>query len=208
MHFFGDKERAHHEVYITPSEDGTKLICRYKKNNELVPPSPMEKSFTYVWGIDKKFYIVDNNTILRLTTGPPSIITWDTWKTKGQVVKHSSIFAGQPVLSAGKAYFGKDGAMLGINYVSGHYHPNMQSLTMMYQSFKDQQYNATLVTWVGRLDWSEGDCDLVKWDEIDESLGFDAASLEKSCHEVTNSPMFVQKDDEEENFPFLQELKE
>ena len=198
VHYFSGKERAYHEVYITPSEDGKKLIWRYKRNNELVLPSSMNNPHMYAWGIDKKFYIVDkNNTLLYPSEESPSVVPWDT--VKRQTIKHSSIFAGGPVMSAGEAHVDQDGAVLGINFASGHYRPNIQTVTMMYQSFKDQHFNTAALRWAGRLDWSEEDCDNAKWEE-NEISGFNAASLEKSCHEITNSPTFVLKDDDDKAF--------
>ena len=48
VHYFNDREREFHEVYITQSKDGTQLIWRYKNNNELVPSSDIDDPHLYM----------------------------------------------------------------------------------------------------------------------------------------------------------------
>ena len=163
VHYFNDNEKAFHEVYVKQSDDGTKLVFRYKNNDEIVPDSDMDDPHLYMWDLDKKFYIVDKR--------------WN--EEKFGTVKHTSVFRGMPALSAGKAYFDKDGVW-GINFSSGHYvsrrvlcsffahnmcktlhsllllqRPDIQALAMMYQWAKDKGFNTTSLHWVGRESWSE-----------------------------------------------------
>lgn len=128
--------------------------------------------------MDKKFYIVDSR--------------WN--KKKYNAVKHTGLIEGKPALAAGKAYFEENGEVWGINFSSGHYRPEIEAIALMYQDFKDQNYNLTALHWVGRMEWTEHDCDKAKWEEFDIP-GFNAASLEESCREVTNSPTWILKED-------------
>jgi hypothetical protein len=178
VHYFSDEERSKHEVYIMPSEDGMELIVRYKQNDELVPESGMENPHLYMWDLNETMYIVDN--------------TWD--RERYGAVKHSGVLDGRPALSAGKAYFGKNGAIWGINYSSGHYKPDIQAVSMMYRRFKQRAFNVTALHWVGRQEWSTEDCADTDW-EYFKIPGYDAASLNQSCYEVTTSPTWMLKDD-------------
>ena len=99
VHYFTSEERAQWEVYFEPSTDGKQTIARYKHGG-LVPPSAPDKPHMYMWDLNETFYIVDN--------------TWD--KEKYGTIKHSAVVAGKPALSAGKAYFGENGALWGINF--------------------------------------------------------------------------------------------
>ena len=183
VHYFTDAERKFHEIYIVPSKSGSELIARYKHNDEPVPESDVNKPHLYMWDMNKTMYIVDNR--------------WD--KDSYGRIKHSAVLAGRPALSAGKAYFGKNGAIWGINYSSGHYRPGIENISMMYQWMKDQNFNTTALQWVGRSQWSEEACDEVgsygvNWTTIDIP-GYTAEALYQSCHEVTTSPTWVLKDD-------------
>ena len=175
VHYFNDTERDLHEVYVTQSNDGTRLIFRYTHNDDLVPVSDKDDPHLYVWGLDEKFYIVDN--------------TWD-WDKFGEP-KHTSVFAGMPVLAGGKMYFEEDGSVW-ITFNSGHYRPNISAMSMMYQWTKDQGFNTTALHWVPAYGtgWSEKDCDETAQFQI-EIPGYNSTSLEKSCREVTNSPTWV-----------------
>ena len=94
VHYFDQPQRDFHEVYITPSDDNTELIWRYKNNDERIPESDMNNPHLYMWDMNKTFYIVDSR-----------------WKEKKYgPIKHTSVLDGVPALSGGKAYFGKNGA--------------------------------------------------------------------------------------------------
>jgi len=176
--YLNEEERQSHEVYITPSTDGTELIARYRNNDEPVPESREDDPHLYMWDLDKKLYMVDN--------------TWD--HDKYGTVKHTGLMGGKPALSAGKAYFGKNGAIWGINYSSGHYRPDISALAMMYQWMKDMQFNLTALHWVGRQSWSSRECKRTDWDEI-QIPGFAPDDLRLSCLEATASPTWILKED-------------
>ena len=180
VHYFNDTERSLHEVYITPSTDGTKLIWRYKHSNELVPPSPIDDSHLYMWDLDKTWYIVD-------------VVNWD--HDRYHSIKHTAVLSGKPALAAGKMYFGENGEVTGINFSSGHYHPDIRALSTMYTSFKEMGYNLTATEWIGRTSWSEKDCDDTDWTAIDIPGFDDTVELEQSCQEVTNSPTWRLNED-------------
>jgi len=180
VHYFNDTERSLHEVYITPSADGTKLIWRYKDSDELVPPSPIDDSHLYMWDLDKTWYIVD-------------VVNWDY--DRYHSIKHTAVLSGKPALAAGKMYFGENGVVSGINFSSGHYHPDIRALSMMYTSFKEMGYNLTATEWIGRTSWSEKDCDDTNWTAIDIQDFDDTFELEQSCREVTNSPTWRLNED-------------
>jgi len=94
VHYFDQPQRDFHEVHITPSDDNTELIWRYKNNDERIPESDMNNPHLYMWDMNKTFYIVDSR-----------------WKEKKYgPIKHTSVLDGVPALSGGKAYFGKNGA--------------------------------------------------------------------------------------------------
>lgn len=178
VYYFSEEEKNTHEIYIEPSDDETQLIARYKNNDNIVPESYEDDPHLYMWDLDGKFYIVDN--------------TWDKYH-RGPV-KHSGLMNGGPALSGGKAYFGKGGAIWGINFSSGHYRPDIQAASMMYQLFKNQKFNLTAIHWVGRMSWTTESCVEFDWDSI-EIPEYEAAELKQSCHEMTTNPMWVLKDD-------------
>ena len=187
VHYFSEEERKSHEVYITPSEDNTKLIWRYVVDDELVPSTYMDDPHLYMWDLNEQWYIVEDDS------GKHSKHhKWD--HEKYHAAKHTGLLDGLPALSGGKAYFNEDGAVWGINFSSGHYRPDIQAAAMMYQSFKDQGFNLTATHWVGRTVWSEDDCYDIEW-EKNRIKGFNATSLKQSCIEVTNSPTWILKDD-------------
>lgn len=179
VHYFDDEERKEHEVYLAPNDDGTKLIARYKISDELVPKSDMSDPHLYMWDLNRTLYVVDN--------------TWD--KEKFGTIKHTSVMAGKASLSAGKAYFGEDGSVWGINYSSGHYRPTIRAVSMMYQWVRDNGWNTTAIHWVGRTAWDgPNPCEQVKWNETNVP-GYNKEDLEASCHEVTKSPTWMLKGD-------------
>mmetsp|Transcript_34241 Transcript_34241/g.82795 ORF Transcript_34241/g.82795 Transcript_34241/m.82795 type:complete len:536 (+) Transcript_34241:155-1762(+) len=181
VHYFGDEERKLHEIYIEPSKDGAELIARYKVNGEPVPESPEGKPHLYMWDLDQTFYVVDHRF---------------NKETLGGAVKHTGLNAGRPALSGGKAYFGKHGAIWGINYSSGHYRPNIEAVTMMYSWMKEHMgFNVTALNWVGRTSWSTEDCVKTDWNGIDIPGFEDVSALDRACHEVTVSPTWVLKED-------------
>ena len=110
------------------------------------------------------------------------------------MTKHTCPLAGRPAMSAGKAYFGKKGVIWGINYLSGHYRPDMPAVSMMYQWVKDMGYNTTALHWVGRSSWASEQCDEENWNGI-RIPGYDAVALNRSCREVATSPTWILKDD-------------
>lgn len=181
LHYFNDEERRKHEVYITPSEDGTQLIWRYKHNDEFVPENNGDEAHIYMWDLSKKFYIVDN--------------TWD--KEKFGIMKHTGIMAGLPALSGGEATFGKDGVIRGIDFFSGHYKPDLKAVAIMYTWMKDTSLDTTALHWVGVKDGGKSwDCRKIDWERRIQIPGFDAAALKQSCYEVTTSPTWILKADE------------
>ena len=143
-----------------------------------MPKSDPKDPHLYIWDLNGTFYIVDDS--------------WD-WRRYGEI-KHTSVVAGGPALSAGKAYFGERGTVWGINFSSGHYKPGIQAAAMMYQWMKDRKFNTTALHWVGREHWSNSSCEDTNWDAI-EITGYDCRKLEQACHEVRASPTWVTYDD-------------
>jgi len=178
VHYFDDEMRREHEVYITPSEDGTELIWRYTVDGELVPESDPDHPHLYMFDLNFTWYMVDDS--------------WDE-ETYG-IVKQTGVTAGRPGLSGGKAYFKENGAIWGINFSSGHYRPEIHNAAAMYQYFKDQSFNLTALHWVGRDSWTSKDCEDTKWHKI-EIPGFNTKDLEDSCYEITSSPTWILKED-------------
>ena len=177
--YFTNEQRALHEIYMTPSMDGTELVARYKHNDEPVPETMEDDPHLYMWDLDERFYVVD-----------------DAFNGEGMMLKHSGLIAGRPALSGGKAYFGKHGVIWGINFSSGHYRPKIGAVTMMYSWMKDRMgFNTTAMRWIGRTSWSEEDCGKTDWDEFDIPGYEDAAMLERSCREVTQSPTWIRAED-------------
>lgn len=178
VHYFNEEEKLAHEVYLTQSKDGKEVFARYKINDEPVRPSPDDDPHLYTWDLNKKLYVVDD--------------TWD--REKFGRISHGGALGGKAALSAGKAYFGKNGAILGINYSSGHYKPNIQAVSMMYQWVQDQKLNVTAFKWVGRTRWSTENCVRYDWNSV-EVPGYSPTALNRSCHEVTTSPSWILKGD-------------
>ena len=85
-------------------------------------------------GPEQEIYIVDS--------------AWDE-KQYG-LTKHSGVLVGYPALSTGKAYFGECGKLLGINYSSGYYCPNISAASIVYQWMNNQGFNLTALQWIGR----------------------------------------------------------
>lgn len=129
----------------------------------------------YVWSLDKKWYIVDDR--------------WDE-ETHGPV-KHSGVVAGRAALSGGLAYFGEEGSVWGIDFLSGHYRPKIQAAAMAYQWMKDQGFDLTAFHWIGRDGWSAKDCLETDWEKIDIP-GFTAVGLNQACHDVVTSPTWIE----------------
>ena len=101
----------------------------------MVGPSSHDRPHLYMFDLNKQMYIVDKNP-------------WD--KENYGEVKHTAVLAGRPALSAGEAYFKKDGVIWEFNYESGHYRPKVAAVTMMYQWMKDQGLNTSALNWVAR----------------------------------------------------------
>jgi len=181
--YFDKTQQLKHEIYLTPSEDGTEVIARYKHNDELVPESDEDEPFLYMWGLDEKFYIIDDHDE-------------KVYHKRGKV-KHSTILAGQPGLSAGKAHFGRHGSLKGINWSSGHYRPDIQAAAMMYQWMKREGFNVTALNWIGRDSWSDatGECRDNDWNMINID-GYNNDELRRSCYEVVTSPTWKIKDED------------
>ena len=181
VHYFDDHERLNHEIYLVPSEDGSELFARYKVDDRPVPESDVASGgHLYIWDLNRTLLIVDN--------------TWD--KKRFGIVKHSGVMAGQPALSGGEAYFGKNGRLWGINYASGHYHPTVEAVSMMYQWVLDMGWNVTAFHWIGRKgkdgkeSWSTKKCDEIDW-KRNQIHGYDATALRQSCGKVTNGPTWM-----------------
>eukprot|EP00984_Skeletonema_dohrnii_P016922 scaffold7607_cov82-Skeletonema_dohrnii-CCMP3373.AAC.1 len=179
VHFFNDTERQEHEIYLSPSEDGQKVIARYKQSDGVVGPSSHDRPHLYMFDLNKQMYIVDKNL-------------WDN-ENYGEV-KHTAVLAGRPALSAGEAYFKEDGVIWEFNYESGHYRPKVAAVTMMYQWMKDQGLNTSAFNWVARKEWSTKNCYKTDWKSF-EIHAFDVRVLEKTCREVTKSPTWTFEDD-------------
>lgn len=180
VHYFDDDERREHEVYLTPSKDGRSVVVRYRATDEVVPPSPEDESHLYMWGLDGKFYVVDD--------------TWD-WETYGSI-KHTAVLAGGPALSAGKCFVGKHGRLLGINWSSGHYRPGIPSPAMMHQWMKDKGLNVTSLHWIGRTKWTTETCKKYDWESVQVPGYNNATLLNESCQEVTTSSAWMRKEDD------------
>jgi len=171
VHYFNDTEREAHEIYLSSSTDGSKVIARYKQSDEVVGPSSQDDPHLYMFDLKKRMYIVDKNI-------------WD--KQKYGTIKHTAVLNGRPALAAGEAYFKEDGAVWGINYDSGHYMPQIASATMMYQWVKDLGLDSSALYWMGRSSWGTNNCYETNWKGF-EIRGFDARVLEKACLELTTS---------------------
>jgi len=175
-----NEERLQHEVYIHSSQDGKSLIARFKHDDALVPDcgdyalygDKESKPYNYMWDLNGILYIAPYN------------------------VKHMTMLGGKPALGAGEIYIGTSGVIRGINFDSGHYLPDMKTVSLMYQWMKDNQFNTTAIDWIGRLDqsWRERYCDKIDWKKEFQIPGFDTKALELSCREVTNSPTWVLRD--------------
>ena len=169
-----------HEVYVKPNDDNTQLIWRYKLHDELVPESDKDDPHMYMWALDEKLYIVDDKRWNNKKYGEP---------------KHTGIMAGMPALSGGRIYIGKGGRSRGIDFSSGHYRPDIYAIAMMYEYIGRIGGNTTAMHWIGSLDdgwtWTEKDCIESDWQNDVHIEGYDAASLEKSCHEVVKSSTWI-----------------
>jgi len=187
--FYDNKKRLEHEIYFTQSKDKKKLIARYKHDDEFVTESGDYHSkgqpHTYMWGLNKVFYIAKAK---KCKTSMNDSRCIDGKKA----AKHMKILSGHPALGAGEIYVGKNGTIEGINYSSGHYKPDIKSVTMMYQWMKDEHLNTSALNWIGWKGWSEKQCDndKTKWQSI-KIPNFDTTTLEQSCREVTNSPTWI-----------------
>ena len=66
---------------------------------------------------------------------------------------------------------------------------------MMYEYIGRIGGNTTAMHWIGSLDdgwtWTEKDCIESDWQNDVHIEGYDAASLEKSCHEVVKSSTWI-----------------
>ena len=158
-------------------------FAKYKQNDEFVPETKENQSHLYMWGLDGKFYIVDDS--------------WDD-ELYG-LIKHTSVFAGKSALSAGKAHFGENGKLLGINFASGHYRPEISSAAIMYLWMKNQRLNITSFHWIGRSSWDTNSCLTVDWNDID-IVGIceppDCGGFSKrACDDVTRSPTWILRGD-------------
>jgi hypothetical protein len=177
VHYFNDTEREAHEIYLSSSTDGQKVIARYKQSDEVVGPSSRDDPHLYMFDLKKRMYIVDKNI-------------WD--KQKYGTIKHTAVLNGRPALAAGEAYFKEDGAVWGINYDSGHYMPQIASATMMYQWVNDLGLDSSALYWMGRSSWGTNNCYETDWKGF-EIRGFDARVLEKACLELTTSSSWKTK---------------
>lgn len=178
VHYFNNTEREDWEVILSPSEDGQDVIARYKKSKKVVSQSSFDNPHLYMFDLNKRLYIIDNDT-------------WD--RKKYGTIKHTAILAGGPALSAGETWMKKNGAIWGVNYSSGHYRPQIEAVTMMYKWIEDQNLNTTAFYWVGRSTWNTEECHNTDWRGLG-ALGFNGR-LEKTCVEVTKSPKWVLKTD-------------
>jgi len=185
--YFEDWRRINHEIEIAPSNDGNNLIARYKVDGKLLPNSKEDEPHTYVWALDKKWYVVDDS--------------WD--KDLLGTIKHTSLLAAKPALSAGRIYMGDNGLIWGIDFSSGHYRPEVAALGIMYQWMKNLQFNLTALHWLGREQWVEEECDdddcceKYEWSYIDiPGIDDDADTLQRSCFEATLSPTWIATEDD------------
>ena len=178
VHFFNETERKNHEVYLSASEDGQEVIARYRSSGEVVGPSPEDYPHLYVFDMNKQMYVVEKNL-------------WD--KENYGSIKHTAVLAGKPALSAGEAHFKEGGIIAGINWASGHYRPQIEALTMMFQWIKDQGLNTGGFSWMASKQWSTRDCHETDWDSF-EIHAFDARVLYQTCLEATKSPSWTFKE--------------
>ena len=187
VHYFGEKERAAHEIYLTPSEDGTELIARYKHNDELVPESELSAQaehagHLYMWDLSERFYVVDS--------------TWDI--ARYGPIKHTGLLNGRPALSAGKIFVSKGGAIRAINWSSGHYKPDIQAPAIMFDWMQKQGFNTEAISWLGWVDdkgsgqhWSREYCDSDWLDWSVDLPGFEGEDLKEACYQLTTSPSWM-----------------
>jgi hypothetical protein len=74
--------------------------------------------------------------------------------------------------------------------------PDIYAIAIMYEYIGRIGGNTTAIYWIGSLDdgwtWTEKDCIESDWQNDDVHIeGYDAASLEKSCHEVVKSSTWI-----------------
>lgn len=166
---------------VTQSEDGNNLMLRYEHSGQPLYHSLESHPYLYVFGMDETLYIVDDS--------------WDK-ELYGQI-KHSCVFAGGPVLAAGKLGVGQNGTLLGINFSSGHYRPDINALTIIYRWFQKSGFNTTALNWVGRKTWTNTSCADFDWNQValEPLEGYEPETLRSVCDEVTSSSTFMQKED-------------
>lgn len=189
MRFFDGKERLAHKIKIEPSKNGIYTIALlYEHTGEPVRSSEKGDPHVYVWDLDLTLYIVDDKR--------------DEDRYGVSQIKHTSIVAGRPVLCAGEIVISENGVIEAINFDSGHYYPDIHSLSMLYMWMKKHGIDITAFKWIGREEWfwygenkdasistRHKECNKYDWESV-KVTGFTASQLKKTCHEVTSSPMF------------------
>jgi len=192
MIFFNDEERLDYKIKIEPTKSGSRMIARYEHNGESLRMSERDDPHVYVWDLESSFYIVDDK--------------WEEDRYGVEEIKHTSVVAGGPVLCAGEIYIGENGVIKAINFASGHYYPDIHSLSMLYLWMKNQGVGVTAFAWIGLEEWflyggnkdasiatRHKECNKYDWESV-KVPGFVASQLKKACHEVTSSPMFELSD--------------
>mmetsp|Transcript_4348 Transcript_4348/g.9499 ORF Transcript_4348/g.9499 Transcript_4348/m.9499 type:complete len:566 (-) Transcript_4348:142-1839(-) len=176
IHCLNATGRLWHEVNFEMSDDGNSLIARYRQSGKLVPKSSGARHpHLYMWDLNETFFVADDTLYEERFGGS---------------FKHTSILASAPGLSAGEVYVGNNGTVFGINYVSGHYRPSIRQTALMYQWFQKKGLNLNAFHWVGRQGWSTSDCATNDWTKM-KIPGYDAKSLNQSCHAVTTCPTWI-----------------
>jgi hypothetical protein len=99
MNFFSDKEVASSELKISKGK------FKHVNSDKLVNYSEKDKEYIYILSTDKKLFVTVAN----------------------EVVRHSSLSGGKPVLGAGALVI-KDGNLSYIDLESGHYQPTAEVL--------------------------------------------------------------------------------
>ncbi len=60
---------------------------------------------------------------------------------------------------------------------------------------KNEGLNVTSMNWNGRTKWTPETCKEFDWDGV-QIPGYDAATLNRACHEVTTGPTWFRKEDD------------
>ena len=175
-------------MYLAPSDDGARVIARYKLNDEPVPRAGTggdgkEGPYMYNWDLHETLYLAHE----------------DEGEGHHLMIKHTGMLAGAPVLSAGVLYVRDGGAVDGVTFSSGHYRPDVTATALLWTWTGRRGLNRTALRWIGRADWGRGDwseatCREADWGGIDLP-GYEGGALKRACREVTRGPTWVVQED-------------